>query len=403
MAELGQAAGSASEPPRSPWQRRGAWLLLALVMLAHLLGANQLMVDRFGWGAGEQAVSRIEVAFVRELAQTAPPEAPAARAVAQGPPRLAAVASAPARANPTAPPTTPPTTPPAPPPEPEPPTAAPVVVDLAPAVAPSTSAAPPALPAPPSAAVVAQTDTALAVPTPAVNSAAVPAPVIPAEPVQAFDWPPSTRMTYLMQGNYRGPIQGRAQVDWLRSGTRYQVHLETSVAPLLSRRITSEGELTERGLAPRRFEGEQKVILRPPRRWSLQFGPERITLADGREVDTVPGAQDEASQFVQLTWLFTTQPQLLKVGQSIEVPLALNRRFDRWIYDVVEVQQLQLPFGSVETYHVKPRREAKGGDMTAEIWFAPSLQYLPVRILIRQDESTYIDLTLDKPPLQAVR
>ena len=56
-----------------------------------------------------------------------------------------------------------------------------------------------------------------------------------------------------MQGNFRGPIQGRAQVDWLRSGSRYQVHMETSVAPLLTRRISSEGELTERGLAPRRF------------------------------------------------------------------------------------------------------------------------------------------------------
>ena len=85
------------------------------------------------------------------------------------------------------------------------------------------------------------------------------------------------------------------------------------------------------------------------------------------------------------------------------MPLALNRRFDRWIYDVKDVQQLQLPFGTVETYHVKPRREAGGGDMTAEVWFAPSLQYLPVRILIRQDESTYVDLTLDKPPMQSAR
>ncbi len=206
-----------------------------------------------------------------------------------------------------------------------------------------------------------------------------------------------------MTGHFRGPIQGRAQVEWLRSGNRYQVHLETSVAPLLSRSISSEGELTERGLVPRRFEGEQKVILRAPRRWSLQFGPERIVLGDGREVETIPGAQDEASQFVQLTWLFTTQPQLLQVGRSIVIPLAINRRFDLWTYDVKEVQQLDLPFGQVQTYYVKPRREAKVGDMTAEIWFAPSLQYLPVRILIRQDEATYIDLMLDKPPLQANR
>ena len=128
-----------------------------------------------------------------------------------------------------------------------------------------------------------------------------------------------------------------------------------------------------------------------------------MQLASGVRQPAQRGAQDSASQFVQLTWLFTTQPGLLQVGRSIEIPLALNRRLDRWIYDVKAVQQLELPFGSVQTYYVKPRREARGGDMTAEIWFAPSLQYLPVRILIRQDESTFVDLKLEKAPLQAAR
>jgi hypothetical protein len=206
-----------------------------------------------------------------------------------------------------------------------------------------------------------------------------------------------------MEGNYRGAIRGHAQVEWLRTGTRYQVRLETSVPPVLSRRVVSEGQLTDRGLVPSRFEGEQKALLRAPRRWNLQFGAERIVLTDGREVDMQPGTQDEASQFVHLTWLFTTQPQLLQVGKSVEIPLALARKVDRWIYDIKEQQTLQMPFGAVETFYVRPRREAKGGDLTAEIWFAPSLMYLPVRILVRQDESNYVDLMLDRPPLQAER
>jgi hypothetical protein len=41
--------------------------------------------------------------------------------------------------------------------------------------------------------------------------------------------------------------------------------------------------------------------------------------------------------------------------------------------------------------HLKPRRVArKGSDLTAEIWFAPSLAYLPVRIRIQQDANTFI-------------
>ena len=51
---------------------------------------------------------------------------------------------------------------------------------------------------------------------------------------------------------------------------------------------------------------------------------------------TLPGLQDAASQFVQLTYLFSTRPELLRVGGSVELPLALPRSVDRWIYDVVE-------------------------------------------------------------------
>lgn len=208
-------------------------------------------------------------------------------------------------------------------------------------------------------------------------------------------------MTYQLSGYYRGPVDGSAQVEWRREGTRYQVRMSTAIGPVLSRSITSDGELTEAGLVPRRFDGEQKVLFRAARRWSLRFGPERITLADGREIPTLPGAQDEASQFVQLSWLFTTRPELLQVGQSVELPLAISRSLDRWVYDVVGEEVLQLPFGALATFHVKPRRAALAGDLSAEIWFAPSLQYLPVRILIRQNTESWVDLTLDKPPMQA--
>jgi hypothetical protein len=227
----------------------------------------------------------------------------------------------------------------------------------------------------------------------AVDTAASAAPV--------FAWPPSTRLSFKLLGHYRGPVEGTAQVEWLRQGSRYQVHLATAIGPVLSRHITSEGELTAQGLAPRRFDGEQKVLFRSARRWQLRFGPDEVVLSDGRQVPTQPGAQDEASQFVQLTWLFTTQPDRLRVGSAVEMPLAISRRLERWIYDVRAEEVLRLPFGEVPTFHLKPRREATGGDLTAEIWIAPTLQYLPVRIRISDGKDAWVDLTLEKPPLQA--
>ncbi len=387
--------------------RRGAWAGLLLgVCLGHLWMADTLVEDRFGWGQGERMPRRIEVSFVRELAQSAVPVPDPTRRSLASPSRLPAVAASPEAASP----------PQAPASEPEPvsPPAAPApVAAIAEPPPPSATLAP--LASVPEVAAAAHADAAPPLPpTPALEASAqasaqaavaasAPSSLAGTPQRQPFDWPPSTRLSYLLNGNYRGPVEGRAQVEWLRSGLRYQVSLEASVGPLLTRRLVSEGEVSEQGLVPRLLSGEQKVLLRAPRRWTLSFGPERILLADGRETDTLPGAQDEASQFVQLTWIFTTQPHLLKVGNTVEIPLALSRRLERWTFEVVAEELLYLPFGPVPTFHVKPRREAQGGDMTAQMWLAPTLQYLPVRILIHQDAQTYVDLKLEKPPLQAAR
>jgi hypothetical protein len=52
--------------------------------------------------------------------------------------------------------------------------------------------------------------------------------------------------------------------------------------------------------------------------------------------------------------------------------------------------------------HVRPRREARpGSELTPELWVAPSLQYLPVRMRIRRDAETWIDLLIERLPQQA--
>jgi len=392
-------------------RRPGFWALGAGVVLLHLLLSNRLLENRLGWGAGEAPPPRIEVAFVRELAAAAPPTlvsvapAPAERhlaavaPVAVAPPGAASAppgpASAPDDDGPGVPTKVSERDGAALPPQP-----------VAPPIAPLVQPPSPVAPTSPMAAVAdARPASAPTEPVAAVAQAAVAAAraasAASAASAVAFEWPPSTRLSFKLRGDYRGPVEGTAQVDWLRSGQRYQVHLETSIGPVLSRHITSEGELTETGLTPRRFDGEQKVIFRAARRWQVRFGPERVVLVDGSEVPTQPGVQDEASQFVQLTWLFTTQPDKLKVGRSVEMPLVISRKLERWTYDVIGEEVLHFPFGDIPAFHLKPRRPAAPGDLTPEMWIAPSLQYLPVRIMIRDNKESWIDLTLDKPPLQA--
>lgn len=389
--------------------------LVAVVTLVHL-GLALMLEDlvRLGSGAADTSPARIDVAFVRELAPAEPPPvapvpapSPAPALAAANPP--AAAASEPEAAAEAAPPA--------------PAVAAASAPEAAVAVQPSTppgdgtlAALPPTSPVPMAegaASAVAMPGQTPAVPAvtppqqPTASAAVSPPSAQPSASSSAptFEWPPSTRLTYTLVGDYRGPVQGKARVEWLRSGNRYQVHLDVRVgadfAPLMSRRMSSDGLLTEAGLKPSRYDEETRVLLRDVRRQTIFFEPERIVLPRGGAQPPVSGVQDTASQFVQLSWMFTLQPQLLRTGQTVELPLALMRRVDRWVYDVVGEEVLDLPVGPVKAWHLKPRQQSKtSGDLAVETWFAPSLQYLPVRIRIRQDEASFIDLTLERLPQQ---
>ena len=363
--------------------RRLAWWGLALgVTAAHLWVAQQISQEAWlGEGSGA-APKRMEVAFVRELA----PQAPLAP-----PPRASRVPWVQDRAAMAALPASAPASSPDPAPEDKSVPAAPSLPSESVAATPQT-----AEPMPPS--TLASVASAASSPAAAAGSTSA----------AAFEWPPSTRLTYSLTGYYRGPVEGGAQVQWLRRDQRYQVHLDVfigpSFAPLVTRRMSSDGEITDQGLRPVRYDEETQVSVLSPRRQSIFFEPERVRLPGGQSVTPLPGIQDTASQFVQLTWLFTTQPERLRVGQTVEVPLALPRRIDRWIYDIAAQETVNTPAGAISTFYVKPRRENQSAnDLAVEAWFAPSLQYLPVRIRIRQDEQTWLDLLMQKMPQQATR
>lgn len=238
--------------------------------------------------------------------------------------------------------------------------------------------------------------------TPVVAAAEVPE--SPASQADApFEWPVSTRLRYLLTGHVRGEVHGQAQVEWIRAGPRYQVHLDVTVgpsfAPLATRRMSSDGDITPEGLAPRRYDQETKLAFDDAYRAVVRFDGDRVLLANGHSIPRWPGAQDTASQFVQLSWLFATRPERLRVGNSIDIPLAMPRNQTVWTYDVLAEETLYTPFGELQSFHLKPRRVARaGGDLTTEIWIAPQLRHLPVRFRIHQDAETYIDLMLDHRP-----
>ncbi len=400
--------------PRLGAAHRGAWLLLGFaVLVLHVFVMRWIAERAAEFRLLNVMPPRIEVAYVSEMTLVAPPVV----APAPAPPkptgkRAAAARPAPAASAPKVEAEAPPT--------PD--------VNLAKAIAPPEprpapeTAVPPAVPPAPSAPELPPAAAQAGAPEPIAAAGSAPPTEITAAPlppetqtdtaaakaVEVFDWPASTRMSYALSGNYQGEVLGTAQVEWIRSGTRYQVHLDIvigpSVAPLITRRMSSDGDITAQGLAPRRYDEDTKVVFRDRRRITMLFEPDAVVMPSGERRERWAGLQDSASQFVQLTFMFTLNPELLRVGKQIEVPLALPKNIDRWTYEVVKEELLQTPFGAVPSFHVKPKRLTRGGsELRAEIWFAPQLRYLPARIRIEQDAQTYLDLILDRRPQIAAK
>jgi hypothetical protein len=86
----------------------------------------------------------------------------------------------------------------------------------------------------------------------------------------------------------------------------------------------------------------------------------------------------------------------LEVGRSVSLWMARPGGVDLWTYDIIGRDVLMTPrFGAVDAFHLQPRPIANPrGNITAEMWFAPSLQYLPVRIRVSLGD-TYVDLMVD--------
>ena len=218
-------------------------------------------------------------------------------------------------------------------------------------------------------------------------------------------WPPDTRLTYRLTGNYRGELTGSARVQWQQvpgpnatvdgkaDSRRYQVRLEISLTSIVIASMTSQGRITDAGLLPEVYEEKLPGTLR-----RVDFEDLQIRFNNGR-VDVRPTTvQDTASQFVELSHRFATGVESLKTGAEVRVWLARPGGLDFWTYDVLASEILQTgAMGPIEAFHLKPRPLANPrGPIVAEMWFAPSLQHLPVRVRITMGGGNFVDLMVDR-------
>mgnify|MGYP003479870290 CR=1 FL=1 len=222
-----------------------------------------------------------------------------------------------------------------------------------------------------------------------------------------FEWPKATKVSFRLEGYFRGKLTGSASVEWLRQGSKYQVFLDTTVGGIFTQQATSEGEITPDGLYPTRNETKGRRFFTDIPVRTITLDPEEITFPNGDKAPRPPEVQDLISNIIQMSYRFTMDPELLTPGKSIKATIATAKKLEELIFDVVKEDVIDSPMGRLTAIHVKPRRVVETGTPLppVEIWFAPNLQYLPVRIYAEKtdgprDKQFNLNMQMERPPQQ---
>ncbi len=182
---------------------------------------------------------------------------------------------------------------------------------------------------------------------------------------------------------YRGEslLIGQTRYHWVHDGERYQMDVVTETTGLagLLRPLRIEqrsiGDMTDRGLRPTRFESIPKEGKANDEEVIFDWASSRVMLRAGKtrsEHALLDGAQDMASLWLEIIW--RTQ-----AGGDFDFTVATGKRYTpRWFIPEQESGSLDTAIGRLLVKRLHTR--AQPGDNQIEVWLAPNLRWLPVRI-----------------------
>ena len=216
---------------------------------------------------------------------------------------------------------------------------------------------------------------------------------VSASEASAFKIPASAFLKYQVVGmskqlNY----SAWAEFSWQQDGQRYDSKLEVGAFLLGSRSQTSQGTLGAEGLMPQRFGDKYRSEV------ASHFQRDKGVISfstNAPEVPLLKGAQDRLSVVMQIAALLSAEPERYPVGTMLSFQTVATRDAEVWLFLVEKFENLQLPYGDVPTIKInrKPRKEF---DQAIELWFAPSIDYLPVRLRVTNANGDFVDQQLRK-------
>jgi len=204
----------------------------------------------------------------------------------------------------------------------------------------------------------------------------------------AFAVPRSAHLHYKVMAQVKGmELTGEGELLWRNDGHDYEAKLEVRAPFVRTRTQTSTGQVTAQGLEPLRF-GDKN---RSEQAAHFQRDKGIVSFSGNRpDAPLLAGAQDRLSVMLQLGAMIGGAPQKFPPHTEIAVQTADTQEAQGWTFTVEGTEQLRLPGGNVAAIKLirNPRREY---DQKVELWLAPGMDYVPVRLRLTQPNGDSVD------------
>lgn len=204
----------------------------------------------------------------------------------------------------------------------------------------------------------------------------------------AVAWPANAKLLYDVSATVKGlPLSLNGEIVWQHDQNTYQARLSLSHFLIGTRTQTSRGQLSAQGLQPVRFGDKVKSEVAAHFDWPAG----KVTFsANSPDVALTPTSQDQLSALFQLAAWIAAAPTNYPKGSSIALQAIGPRSAEDWVFVIQDVETLRLPGGEVNALKITRDAAVSYGNR-AEIWLAPSMGYLPVRIRLTESNGDVAD------------
>ncbi|WP_246174086.1 DUF3108 domain-containing protein [Paraburkholderia hayleyella] len=212
-----------------------------------------------------------------------------------------------------------------------------------------------------------------------------------------FSVPPSGDLEY--DSYYNGMRNPSGTIRWHSDGHTYTLAIAIPLPFVGTYRYSSHGQIDAFGLAPEQYIEQRgrsaenvTIFNRDERQIVFTRTPMRLALPEG--------AQDRFSMLMQLAGLVRGNPDAYVPGVTREFFVTDSNSGETWPIQTIGDETVHTAEGLISARHFRRLPRRAGDTRRIDIWLAPSLGWLPARLMQTEPNGAEIELVWrgQRPP-----